>query len=166
MNRPITTTTTTTIDVSPDQIPYNSTTAYQVAVQQYFDSHEGCTVEFTFRQWGESQIFKKVRYPSWDWSNFSYRITPDPDPKPELVPLTREDIPPVCWIRADGSKSKDAFLVTQISPTCLYYGVGTAPGCLGATLPYFKATFEDMFEDPEFAYSTDLKNWKPFRKEL
>ena len=75
-----------------------------------------------------------------------YRIKPEP----KRVPLSFNDIPPVCWIK----KSVDVFRL--VVETTVF---GVRMGTLGGEL-----TFVDMAKQG-WQYSTDRKNWKPCWKE-
>lgn len=71
--------------------------------------------------------------------------------KPEQIPWTREDVPPVCWIISPKLGRTNSNLVIRISSG----GITTGTKIL--------RTWQDLFDYSE--YSTDLKTWKPCRKE-
>ena len=74
-----------------------------------------------------------------------YRVRP----VPKLIPLSREDIPPVCWIR---SPNKDSmWLVTHTGTESVSYNFNSA-------------TYKWLFEEG-YQHSTDRKNWRPCSKE-
>lgn len=89
----------------------------------------------------------------WDWIHYIYRVDPASKPK-KLVPLTDDDIPAVCWLRAPGTTG-GFLLVTGLMPSGK--GVVTTKGD-----PW---TFDYLFKT-DWEYSSDRKNWKPFSKEV
>lgn len=89
-----------------------------------------------------------------DYKNWIY-YNPDlcqfVEEKPVLVPWTREDVPPVCWIRSIGEIKSHGFCLI----ICVY-----ADGL--ETKEVFR-NWETLLNDYE--YSTDLKKWHPCGKE-
>jgi len=71
-------------------------------------------------------------------------------PESKRIPLTAEDIPPVCWIRYTGNIYR--WLVTKIEPDKVWFSYDEA------------FTYTNMMLSAE--YSTDLKTWKPCYKEV
>lgn len=86
--------------------------------------------------------------PIWDWNFYEYRIAPEK----QKVPLTPDDIPPVCWVKfttADGGIRHR--MVIDVDDR----GVAFAGG-LGVT-------FLGLMQNE---YSTDRKTWKSCYKEI
>lgn len=75
-----------------------------------------------------------------------YRV----EPEPKLIPLSQEDIPPVCWVRRIDENKDDHWLVHRVKPHVIQIG----------SVLY---NYENLFKS--FEYSTDRKNWKPCSKE-
>lgn len=88
-------------------------------------------------------------------SGYAYYVLPIKPPVSHrwqnliLVPWTREDVPPVCWIRFKGCG--DCSLICAIGNNCI------------ETTTHIKRTFAELLSDCE--YSTDLKTWHPCGKE-
>lgn len=86
--------------------------------------------------------------PVWNWQDGNYRVKP----APVRVPLTADDIPPVCWVKADHVVAGAALLVHTV------YRNGVSTYTTGTLL------FNEMFRD-NWQYSTDRKTWLPCSKE-
>jgi len=71
-------------------------------------------------------------------------------PESKRIPLTAEDIPPVCWIRYTGNIYR--WLVTKIEPDKVWFS-------------YDETLFGDGRDDG-YKYSIDRKTWKPCYKEV
>lgn len=84
--------------------------------------------------------------PVWRWDVYNYRIKPEP----KLVPLTINDIPPICWIRVKGDCNRFEHLVTSCCITYISFNGG-------------KTTWRELFER-SFEYSSDRKTWLPCHK--
>jgi hypothetical protein len=83
----------------------------------------------------------------WTWDLCDYRIKPEP----KRVPLTADDIPPVCWI---------------CSPSCGWSYLVHAVVNDGVHIPGQSTVITwDALKDL-FNYSTDRKTWKPCYKEV
>ena len=75
----------------------------------------------------------------------TYRVKPEP----KLIPLSQEDIPPVCWVR-ENNHCKTHFLTTAVTDDFIWFGSTIQAGYL------------DLFK--HYEYSTDRKSWMPCSK--
>jgi hypothetical protein len=117
-------------------------------MQAYVD---GKTIQFLSSD-NEWLDFKPTERLSWDWFKHTYRIKPEPTKK--KLPLTQEDIPPVCWVRSR-SDSRICHLIVCVDPQNIHLAYAKGPHCI------LYATLMEQCE-----YSTDLKNWQPCYKEV
>ena len=83
-------------------------------------------------------------HPGFNGNPKDYRIKP----KPRLVPMTHEDLPPVFWVSQDGGRTSE--LVTVIHPD----------GRLETEREYI--SHDDLCN---WRWSTDRKTWQEFTKE-
>ena len=71
-------------------------------------------------------------------------------PEPKLIPLSQEDIPPVCWVRGKNILGTQ-FLTNVVTADFVWFGSTIQAGYLG------------LFK--HYEYSTDRKTWKTCGKE-
>jgi hypothetical protein len=122
-------------------------------MQAYVD---GKTIQFLSSD-NEWLDFKPTERLSWDWFKHTYRIKPEPTKK--KLPLTQEDIPPVCWLKG-GLNEPASVQVYEINNTGLTYLYLVSDGRVIGR----QVTYQELSNG--FYYSADRKNWKPCYKEV
>ena len=70
--------------------------------------------------------------------------------KPKLIPLSQEDIPPVCWVREKGLTGDRHYLINELTQHAVSSNITSW-------------SYTALFACCE--YSTDRKNWRPCSKE-
>jgi len=88
----------------------------------------------------------------WNWAIFDYRIAPES----RRVPLTADDIPPICWLRRpnDTILNNACYLVTAVHNDRVRIALNTTT-----------YTLEEL-QKGDAQYSADRKTWKPCYKEI
>lgn len=141
----------TQVDVHGSNIPGSASTGrfnYMLAVMAALGANPTLTVECRHRGTCGVTSWHEVSYPSWNWDDFDYRITP----QPKITPWAPADIPfgRPCWVRKTGEL--DRMLVTGVAESQNGVLLG------GGTFVAFDALID-------WEWTSDGGNWAPCRHE-